>query len=349
MSHRARRSLGFLRRYGAAVPMMVILALLLVTGTAAASPRDTQQSNTIRIQYYPGVMASLPSIAAQELGIYRRNNLNVELVPIPTAPEALAAIASGSVDLMGFTGGGAMVANSRGLNMRAVAGMVGTQIYSVLGQKSLPAGQAFPANVRAMRGKKIGLASRGADNELVMRTLLQLAGLNADRDVSFVALGPTTSQYAAWGAGLVDYLITVEPTTSLLTKRLGKANIVMDLRKPSRDHPFSPWLGQALFARADTIENRKPEFNRLRNAIAQTVKYMSQPANQKRLAPIVKTKLMNFPLRFLRNTLQDNRTIWSSKISCAQIQAVGDWVSQTGIIPSDKVQSCAQFVWQPAR
>lgn len=62
----------------------------------------------------------------------------------------------------------------------------------------------FPDVLRQLRGTRVGVAARGAAQELVLRTLLKEAGLDPDTDVTWLAIGSAPTALAAFTSGRVD-------------------------------------------------------------------------------------------------------------------------------------------------
>jgi NitT/TauT family transport system substrate-binding protein len=62
----------------------------------------------------------------------------------------------------------------------------------------------YPQVLEQRKGKAIGVAARGAAQELVLRSLLKDAGLDPEKDVRFVAIGGGDTATTAFATGKVD-------------------------------------------------------------------------------------------------------------------------------------------------
>jgi NitT/TauT family transport system substrate-binding protein len=60
------------------------------------------------------------------------------------------------------------------------------------------------ANASALRGKRVGVSSFGATGDLAARVGLRSIGLDPDKDVTIITLGPDTLRHAALMAGTVQ-------------------------------------------------------------------------------------------------------------------------------------------------
>jgi len=66
----------------------------------------------------------------------------------------------------------------------------------------------FPDTLRQLKGLRIGVAARGAAQELVVRTLLKEAGLDPNTDVTWLAVGSPATALAAFTSGQVDVVMS---------------------------------------------------------------------------------------------------------------------------------------------
>ncbi|TAK79959.1 MAG: hypothetical protein EPO20_30320 [Betaproteobacteria bacterium] len=85
-------------------------------------------------------------------------------------------------------------------------------------------------------GTKIGVTQRESSGELISRELLKYAGMDPNRDVTFIAVGVLPTAVPAFLTKQIDVLMSIESmTTILLADR--KATKVLDLTTP-QTHPF---------------------------------------------------------------------------------------------------------------
>ncbi|MEU4563678.1 ABC transporter substrate-binding protein [Actinoplanes sp. NPDC023936] len=78
--------------------------------------------------------------------------------------------------------------------------------YGVIAQTGLGLDTTlpYPEILTQLRGLTVGVAARGAAQELVLRSLLADAGLNLDTDVTWVAIGAGAAAAATFASGTVD-------------------------------------------------------------------------------------------------------------------------------------------------
>jgi NitT/TauT family transport system substrate-binding protein len=122
---------------------------------------------------------------------------------------------SGSVILQGVVGGDFDIGNvgpaqlyaaiENGVCARVLRPTEGAA-YGLIARPDLhfDVNRPFPDVLRQLKGARIGVAARGAAQELVLRTLLKEAGLDANTDVTWLAIGSTATALAAFTSGQVD-------------------------------------------------------------------------------------------------------------------------------------------------
>jgi len=78
--------------------------------------------------------------------------------------------------------------------------------YGVIAQAGFPLDTTlpYPEVLTQLRGRTVGVAARGASQELVLRSLLTDAGLDPDIDVRWVAIGTGAAAASTFASGKVD-------------------------------------------------------------------------------------------------------------------------------------------------
>lgn len=127
---------------------------------------------------------------------------------------------SGSAILQGVVGGEFQVANlgpaqlfaaiKNGACARVLRPTSGAA-YGLIVQPKLHLNSAlpYPAVLKQLKGMTIGIPARGAAQELVLRTLLNDAGLDPESDVTWIAIGAGPTATAAFSSDRVDVAMSV--------------------------------------------------------------------------------------------------------------------------------------------
>ncbi|MGE0745346.1 MAG: ABC transporter substrate-binding protein [Rhodospirillales bacterium] len=110
----------------------------------------------------PGFTPYAPVYAAQDLGIYKAKNLDVELTVYRGGPAAQEAVAAGAADILSFFPPGVALAIKKGVKEKIVAGAasVTPQGWHILVKADSPI-----KSLKDLAGKKIGITAKGATSD----------------------------------------------------------------------------------------------------------------------------------------------------------------------------------------
>ena len=177
----------------------LVMPLAACGGSGVASDAGVQ----LRIQVFPSSLVSFYPQVASEKGIFKKNNLDVSLVPVATATEAVSAMQAGSLDLAPSTSDNFVVAKSKGVDAVAVAANTQESVFQVVASsKYVAAGGSVDAKVKAMAGSPIAVYGRGGGSDRSIDLLFKSAAISAQPD--FVIAGGAKT-ISAFEAGKVDF------------------------------------------------------------------------------------------------------------------------------------------------
>ena len=158
-----------------------------------------------------------PIVYGIEKGFYRNEGINLEFRFL-RSDLAAAAIAGGQdVDYM-ISAGTAFRAAVRGLPLKIVAYSFKQPLFYLLAQPSI-------TSIKELKGKKIAVSSPQDTGGLAAKAAIQSAGLDPERDVTYVAIGAASVRLAAMEAGSVEAAIMPVPWNSRM-KRKGFKELV---------------------------------------------------------------------------------------------------------------------------
>jgi ABC-type nitrate/sulfonate/bicarbonate transport system substrate-binding protein len=180
------------------------------------------------------VSASAPSpgqcalMMARDLGLFRTQDLDVDLVFFDSGTEGVQALVGGRVPI-GAVGASAVVnAGLAGADAVLIAGFVNRLTYSLVVVPEI----ATPAD---LKGKAIGVNRFGSSNDFAARLALTRLGLQPDRDVTLLQLGSAAARLAALQSRGIQGAI-LEPASLTVSRRLGFPELVdfsrLDVRYP---------------------------------------------------------------------------------------------------------------------
>lgn len=202
---------GARRRLGAIMATMALIAAPLQAAFAQA-PLET-----VRFQDYPGFGNLLVRVAIAK-GLCEKNGLECKLSIIPSSPLGIQALLAGSIDAAFPSVDAVNLAVMRGAKIRYVAGGAASVSLELVAGKHMPtphAGDGWPGFMQDFKGRKIGVTARGAPIERYMDWMLIKAGLDPEKDVTYVAVGGPNTSYPALVSKQVDALMTYEPVASM--------------------------------------------------------------------------------------------------------------------------------------
>ena len=189
-------------------------------GTASgANATATPAPVKVRVAYGNVTPANLAPFYANEKGIFLKNGLDVDLSLIDGGGKAMAALLGGSVDIAQLGGTEAMSAVAGGGEVEAVTLFVPVSPWVLMA----PAGYTGPND---LKGKTIGVASKGGSSEVAANQAIEKLGLKLS-DVSILSTGSVANLTAAMLANQVYAGPGHPPDTAALVKAGYK--VIMDL------------------------------------------------------------------------------------------------------------------------
>src|SRR4051812_45068002 len=143
-------------------PFLAWLSFSLVVGLLAAPA--AAQSTTLRIGFN-GFFGATPLYLAQDVRIFRKQNLALEMVFIAGGSISTQALMGKSLDVL-LTGGPPFLnAYLRGAKIKIIGGVTNILPYVVIAAPSI-------TSAEQLRGKKIGISRFGSNTDFVVKLAL---------------------------------------------------------------------------------------------------------------------------------------------------------------------------------
>jgi ABC-type nitrate/sulfonate/bicarbonate transport system substrate-binding protein len=171
-----------------------ILLCLMLPSTGLAS--------TVNVAVPSFSMSLVAFMAAKERGYYRQEGLDVNFVLMPAAIASRALIA-GNVDFA-TVGGSALTASLGGAPLRLLFSSFNRSLFWLYSRPEI-------ADVKELKGKKVGVSSIGSGPDSMLRDLLRSHGLQGGKDVAILAVGVDSSRYASLVNNLTDAVVLSTP------------------------------------------------------------------------------------------------------------------------------------------
>jgi len=181
---------------------LMICALLVSTGTVWCQSKADKI--TISHSAISGSQAILWVI--QDAGIFRKYDLEPEIVYVSGGPPNIAALVSGDVHFTIFAGPASIAANLEGADFVVLMSFINTMDHSLFASRSVKQ----PID---LRGKKIGISRPGSSDDYGVRLALRRWGIQPDKEAAMISVGGQPARLAALQAGRVDATLLQPPIT----------------------------------------------------------------------------------------------------------------------------------------
>jgi ABC-type nitrate/sulfonate/bicarbonate transport system substrate-binding protein len=175
---------------------LVILILVIDVSSASAQLKKVRFSTT-------GIFISeLPFKVAQLKGFWREEGLDVEAILIRGAV-GMQALLGGSVDYTSASGS-TIAAAVRGLPVKLVFISSSKPQFELISQPLVK-------SVEDLKGKIVGISSRGGSNDLMLQMILQKNGLTPNKDVTVIIVGAQEESVIALRTGRIAAALITPP------------------------------------------------------------------------------------------------------------------------------------------
>lgn len=214
----------------------VAAAGLLLAACAGAAPAATSPPPpaVLRVAVLP-VLDTLPAHVAQAQGYFSANGLQVELVPVASAPERDQLLASGQVDGVMNEILGPILNNQDGVQVQVVrlarTASADFPLFRIVAGKD--SGVSAPAD---LAGKTLGI-SNGTVIEYIADRLLTAEGVEPGA-VQYTAVPAIRDRLALLENGQLDAAVLPDPASSSALAA-GGVVVVDDTRHP--EYGYSVW------------------------------------------------------------------------------------------------------------
>jgi len=185
---------------------------------------------------------------AQEMGLFRKHGLDVNLSYTAGAAQVIQTMMAGENQIATAGGSGVVDANFGGADLVAVAGMVNMPAFYIVVQPEIK-------SIQDLRGKPVGITRFGSSTDFTMRYILRKAGLEPDKDVPLLQLGGQPEL----AAGIETRRIFAAPMTPPALQKTLKAGARIEIAPKTIGLSF-PHVGIVvrktyLAARRQTVKN----------------------------------------------------------------------------------------------
>ena len=222
-------------------------------------PGEPAGADKIRISVTNFNMSFLPAGIAVKKGFFKEEGLEAEVIRM-NANVAIAALAGGDCDYT-MVFGSVVRAAIRGLPVKVVASFLDSSTHALIARPEIK-------SVKELKGKTMGVQAYGATDHLAAAMMLKHFGVDPDKEIKTVALGPASARLAALKEGVVDVAV-MSPPADAEAKKLGFSI----LTRAYEVFNF-PFVG--LGTRVKKIQERPEEVKRTIKALIKANRFIRQ-------------------------------------------------------------------------
>ena len=169
------------------------IAILMIS-LALTAQTDAQEK--IKIEYSSVDASNAVWYTAQDLGFFKKNGLDSQLIFIPSTTTAVSSIIAGDIPVGNASGGGVANAAVGGASLVMVGCALNTLPYELVVQQSIKSPED-------LKGKSIGISRVGSASDVAARALIKGLGLEPVKDVPILQVGGAPERASAFRGGRI--------------------------------------------------------------------------------------------------------------------------------------------------
>jgi NitT/TauT family transport system substrate-binding protein len=244
--------------------------LFLVTAFLFCAVTVSRAEN-IKIGVPSITITSMPLLVARDAGFFQQEGFTVELIVMPAAMN-IKVLLSGDIQYA-TTVGSAVVASVRGINVRTAMVFVDKPLLDLVGAPGV-------GSIADLKGKTVGISSRGGLHDVSMRRILSGSKLDPTQ-VTVLTVGGQGAMFAAVKSGRIAAGL-LNPPFNFMANREGMKSLAFAgnfLRLPST----------GIVTLTDVLERAPEQTRRLLRALTRARAFSME--NKARVVPILKRNL----------------------------------------------------------
>ena len=237
-----------------------ITALGLTVFTSTDGSHAMAADKLLALYSSHAVPYSMPWVA-EDLGLFKKYDLDFGFVYIPASSTATAALLGNNVEVGLLGGVGIVNAYASGATDLCFIGSIkNIMTQSILAKPNI-------TKLDQLRGKRIGVTRIGSNTHFFTVQALRRAGMNPDKDITFIQTGGDNETLGALASGRVDAASMLPPTD-------GRA-IALGFRYVVFGPDIAiPYAASTITTRRSVIAKRGQVIGRFMRAMAEASKSM---------------------------------------------------------------------------
>lgn len=211
--------------------MKTFLKIATAAACLAVALPQFAKAETVKIALPVASLESLPIYIAQENGYFKKHGVDVDVITSRGGGEAMKAYIAGDVNIVatGFPEVGLM--RAKGVDVELFFAQTARVPFGMIARKD-----EGIKTVADLKGKTVAVTSPGSLTSNLARYFVKQAGLDPDKDVSFVSVGGGGEILGALKSKRADAAMLFEPFVTIGIKQ-GFADMLVDV--PAKLDAFS--------------------------------------------------------------------------------------------------------------
>jgi sulfonate transport system substrate-binding protein len=213
----------------------------------------------------------LPTVLANQLGLYKQAGIDVEMISLKGGSEALTAVLGGSADVVSGYYEHTIRLAAKGKALRSMV------VYDQFPGLVLVVSPKHPEikSVTDLVGKTVGVSAPGSATDYFLKYSLFKAGKDP-KSAATIGVGLGAAAVAAMEQGNVAAAVMLDPAVTQLKARHADLNILADTRsaKDTRATFGGDYPGGSLYAQVAWIEKNPKAAQALVNAMVMTLNWI---------------------------------------------------------------------------
>jgi NitT/TauT family transport system substrate-binding protein len=237
--------------------MRKIFGIFLIPLVFGMSGKALLAQDKIRLSVSSTDVSFLSGGVALKRGFFKEEGFEAEVIRM-NANVSMTALATGDIDYT-MLFGSVVRASLRGLPLKVVACSLDSSTHTLISRPEFK-------SVKELKGKTLGISTFGATADVAARMMIKHYGIDADREMKIVALGPTQARFAALKEGIIEVTV-ISPPADVEAKKIG-FNVL------ARAYELFSFPFSGLAANVKKIREKPDEVKRVIKALIKANQYI---------------------------------------------------------------------------
>ncbi|GAA0711005.1 ABC transporter substrate-binding protein [Dactylosporangium roseum] len=338
-----RRGLGRLLTIG------LTAVCLALSGCGSAGDSGGGSRESLRVGSFFGNMVDLPAMVADKMGYFADEGLDVTFTDFASAPDGMAAVLGGSIDVAPNNTLTQLVAAKKATGSNKLSQVWPIQMignWQLVG-RDIDASQDLKSKLASLKGRTIGVPAIGSNGQAAAEMMLEYAGLNPGKDVTFLAVGLGPQALSAFSSKRIDAVMGTQPITSLFTDQ--GAQIIYDIGSQTEIPGLSPFHMSSYTTTLKRADEKASALEKMSRALDRALEYIRDPKNEDSVADIWSAKLSTVSKAGLKQVVKVYGRTLTGRFDCQALANQANLGVKVGQLTAADVPDCQAMVWPGAK